>query len=267
MNKSTIAMVTMAALSLNLTGCLLPKARSMGASLMPVPLDHRVDGNDDSQKVTLSASGFWNRNSEDHNLDKVMSGGGDLGLTYRFGGSLSPLFVNAAAGAFGGSLSMSCTESDCKNHGENEKYRQWLSTKEGQKDYSFWNVQERVLVGADFNPGSLMIMGLGAGMQFYQGSSDYDDLRDKLSEKKIMDDVDRNVGFGVVSAVWLGAHLGKQGQYGYVVAEVDTYFKGDPEDWLGSVKLTYSHPTGFFGGAAYEDLLGLTLYAGKTFTF
>lgn len=266
MKKSAIAMIAVAGLSLNLTGCLLPKTRSMGASLMPVPLDHRVDGNDRSSNLTLSADGFWSHNSEEHNLDAVMAGGGNLNLTYRLGGTLSPLFVSAAVGGFGGSLELACTEDDCDEDGK-KKYRQWLSSKEGRSDYSFWNIQERVLLGFDFNPGSVMLMGLGAGVQFYQGNSDYDEVREDLDDRGIVESLDESNGFGVVSAAWLGVRLGPQGRYGNVVAEVDVLHKGGLDDWLAGAKLTYSHSTGFFGGVALEDLLGLTLYAGKTFVF
>jgi hypothetical protein len=178
---------------------------------------------------------------------------------------VSPLFVNVAAGAFGGSLRFSCDDSyGCDEN--DKKYKAWLESDEGSDSYSFWNVQERVLVGADFNIG-YAIFGAAAGVQLFQGGSDYDDMREKLDDEGLVNSKDEKNGVGAVSSVWLGSYLGRHGQYGNLVAEMDIFYKGDIDDWTSSIKWTYTHPSGFFGGAAYGNLMELTLFAGKQFVF
>lgn len=260
--KRMLAPLGAVALSFGLSGCLQPTAHSMGATLMPAPLQHRADGNSENSELAVSVSGFYAHTSEDDNVKDMNAGGGNLSVTYRLGGTVSPLFVNAAVGGFAGSLNFACTD-DC----DWEKYDKWLDSKEGKADYSFWNLQERVVAGADFNPGPFLIVGLAGGVQLYQGSSDYDDKRHELDGEGLVDDVDGKFGAAPVSVLWLGSHLGRNGQYGNVVFEASQYYKGDIDDWSYSNKLTYSHPSGFFGGVAEGNLMDLTLFAGKTFVF
>ena len=254
--------------SVSLTGCLQPTARSIGATLMPVPLTHRSTPDSSSQELSVAASGFYGHTGDTYNVENLNAGGGNVGVTYRLGGVLSPIFVNAAAGAFGGSLRFGCDkDSDCdKNSSFNQKYANWLESDEGSDSYGFWNVQERILVGADFNIG-YAIFGAAAGVQLFQGGSDYDDMREKLDDDGLVNSIDENNGVGAVSSVWLGSYLGRHGQYGNLVAEMDVFYKGDIDDWTSSIKWTYTHPTGFFGGAAYGNLMELTLFAGKLFVF
>lgn len=267
MKKLTVSLLVSSALSVFLTGCLQPTAHSIGATLMPAPLDHRVDGSSTESELSVSASGFWGHTSEDDNLQDLNAGGGNLSVTYRLGGSLSPLFVNAAVGGFGGSLKFACTEDDCDSKSEMKGYNQWLSTEAGGDSYNFWNVQERVLLGADFRPVPFLIAGLAGGVQFYQGDSDYDDAREALDGRKLVDNVDDKAGLAFTSVVWLGTALGSRGEYGNIVAEFSLLHKGTMDDWTQSTKWTYSHPTGFFGGLASGSLMSLTLFAGKTFVF
>jgi hypothetical protein len=129
--------------------------------------------------------------------------------------------VSAAFGGFGGSLNFGCDEEyDCSaEHGDRaaevivgsaRNYREWLETKPGKDDYSFWNIQERVLAGFDFNPGPI-IVGLAGGLQMFQGGGDYDDMRDELDSQYIVDDVDGSSGMGFVMAYWLGFRFGPNG--------------------------------------------------------
>lgn len=268
MMKKMIPLAGLSVMAIALTGCLQPTARSMGATLMPAPLTHRANPDSASQEVSLAASGFYGHTGNAYNVEDLNAGGGNVGVTYRLGGKLSPLFANVAVGAFGGSLQFGCDKnSDCdESNSFDQKYADWLKSDEGSDSYSFWNVQERVLVGADFNVG-YAIFGAAAGVQMFQGGSDYDDMREKLGEDNLVDNVDKNNGVGVVSSVWLGSYLGRQGQYGNLVAEMDIFYKGDIDDWTSSIKWTYTHPSGFFGGAAYGNLMELTLFAGKQFVF
>lgn len=265
--------ILLSALAVALTGCLEPSARSMGATLMPAPLTHKVGADSSSQKMSVDVSGFWGYTDDAYNVRDLNAGGGNVGFTYRFAGS--PLFVNVAAGGFGGSLKFSCDEeADCSDVLEGDlrsldgdaAYVTWLSSKEGRKSYNFWNIQERVLAGADINPG-VLILGLGGGIQFFQGSSDYDDMREKLDNAGVVNDVDSKSDFALVMAYWFGARIGQGGKFGNIVAEYDVLHQGDFEDWTSSLKLTYTHPTGFYAGAASNTLMSLTVFAGKQFEF
>ena len=268
MMKKIIPLAGLSVMAIALTGCLQPTARSMGATRMPAPLTHRANPDSASQEISLAASGFYGHTGDAYNVEDLNAGGGNVGVTYRLGGMLSPLFANVAVGAFGGSLQFGCDKnSNCdKSSSFDQKYAGWLESDEGSDSYSFWNVQERVLVGADFNVG-YAIFGAAAGVQMFQGGSDYDDMREKLEEGNLINNVDENNGVGAVSSVWLGSYLGHHGQYGNLVAEMDIFYKGDIDDWTSSIKWTYTHPSGFFGGAAYGNLMELTLFAGKQFVF
>ena len=258
-------LILLSALSVALTGCLQPTARSMGASLMPAPLTHRSSSDSASQEISVAASGFYGHTGDAYNVENLNAGGGNVGVTYRLGGILSPLFANVAMGAFGGSLRFGCDkDSGCDEN--DKKYSAWLESDAGKDSYSFWNAQERILVGVDFSIG-YAIFGAAGGVQLFQGGSDYDDMREKLDEGNLVDNLDDENGFAAVSSVWLGSYLGRHGQYGNLVAEMDIFYKGHADDWTSSIKWTYTHPTGFFGGAAYGNLMELTLFAGKQFVF
>lgn len=254
-------------LSFPLTGCMQPTAHSIGASLMAAPLEHRADGHDLSSQLAVSASGFWGRTSEADNLRDLNAGGGILSLTYRLNGVASPFFINLAAGAFGGSLRFACTEEDCATQEDKVSYYRWLSTESGQASYAFGNTQERVLVGLDFNPGSFLIFGAAAGAQFYQGYSEYEDVRKVIGDLKLVNNVDYPYDYGLTTAYWIGLHIGSRGQYGNFVVEFDNFFKGSSKSWTYSTKYTYTHPRGYFGGLAEGSLMELTFYLGKTFVF
>ena len=101
----------------------------------------------------------------------------------------------------------------------------------------------------------------------FQGSSDYDDAREKLDDLRVVDDVDGKTGAALATAYWFGLHLGRHGQYGNVVMECDMLHKGSLDEWTSSLKLTYAHPTGFFAGVGSNSLMSTTVYAGKQFMF
>ena len=261
-------LILLAAMSLALTGCLQPNARSMGATLMSASLMHRSSPDSTSQEVSVAASGFYGHTGDAYNVEDLNAGGGNVSVTYRLGGVYSPLFMNVAVAALGGSLRFGCDrDSDCdKNSPVDKKYIDWLESDEGSESYSFWNGQQRLLVGVDLSFG-YAIVGAGAGVQLFQGGSDYDDMREKLDEAGLVDNLDNESGFGAVSSVWLGSYLGRHGQYGNLVAEMNVLNKGGFNNWVSSIKWTYTHPTGFFGGAAYGNLMEMTLFVGKEFVF
>lgn len=260
MKKKIIALSFMAMV---LTAC-EPSSRSMGAALMPAPLTHRVSAADTTSKATIDVSGFWANTSSDYNIKDMNAGGGNLGFSSRLWG---PFFANVAAGAFGGTLKFACSGSDCTESSfGDEGYRKWLKTSEGEKSYSFFNIQERVLAGVDFDIGPFFFIGVAGGVQLFQGASDFDDVRGELDDLRLVNDEDGKYGVAGTSSVWLGSRLGRQGQYGLINAEWDILYKGDIDMWTSTTKFTYAHPSGFYGGAALGDLMSLTIFAGKIFT-
>ncbi len=279
MKKTYMQLSVMATLSLFMTGCLEPTARSMGATLMPAPLMHRASADSSSQEMSITASGFYGHTGDAYNVKDLNAGGGNVGLTYRMGGALSPFFVNVSAGGFGGSLKFGCDDGDgcdamsLSKNGESlpldgdARYVAWLQSAPGKDSYSFWNIQERILAGFDFNPGAYIILGLAGGIQLFQGASDYDEVREELDDLRIVDDVDGKSGMAIATAYWFGLHLGRHGQYGNIVMEYDMLHKGGVDDWTSSLKFTYAHPTGFFAGFGSNSLMSATVYAGKLFVF
>lgn len=261
-------LILLASLSLALTGCLAPTAHSIGTALMPTPVMHRTSPDSTAQELSVAVSGFYGHTDDAYNLENLNAFGANIGLTYRMAGALSPLFLNVAAGVFGGSLHFGCDASHrCSREDEHDKdYIAWLESKPGRKSYGFWNLQERILVGADFSPG-FMIVGGAIGFQLYEGGSEYDRMRGRLVNEGLMESKGENSSADVMSSVWLGTYFGRRGQYGNLVAEYDIFYKGDIDDATASIKLTYTHPSGFFGGVARGDLIDFSLFVGKQFVF
>ncbi len=261
-------LILLAALSVAFTGCMKPTTHSIGAALMPAPIMHRSSPDSSVQELSVAASGFYGHSGDGYNLENLNAFGGNIGLTYRMAGTLSPLFLNVAAGVFGGSLHFGCDASHrCLRDSEFDKdYVAWLESKAGRKSYSFWNLQERILVGADFSP-AFLIVGGAIGFQLYEGSSDYDRMRNRLGNEGLMDSRGKNSGVDITSSVWLGTYLGRRGQFGNLVAEYDVIFKDKYDDAMASIKWTYTHPSGFFGGFARGDLIDFSLFVGKQFVF
>ena len=257
-------LILLAALSVALTGCFQPPVRSMGATLMPAPVMHRSSPDSSTRELSVDASGFYGVTVENFNVEYVNALGGNLGVTYRMGGALSPLFVNVAAGAFAGVLQFGCDESH--GCGKGSKYNDWLMSHDGHQYYNFWNFQERALLGADFRFGYL-ILGAAGGTQLYQGNSKYDDMREKLDDEGLVQNIDEKCGYHWTSSIWFGSYLGRHGQYGNMVAEYDIFYKGGIANATGSIKWTYAHPSGFFGGFASGNLIEFSLFAGKQFVF
>jgi hypothetical protein len=148
-----------------------------------------------------------------------------------------------------------------------DNYNDWLKTGEGKKSYGFWNLQERILLGIDANPGKYIILGVAGGIQAYQGDSDYDDVREDLGDIGYIDNSDARNGFAPASAWWIGVRFGKNGKFGNFTIEFDDVYKGTIGDWVGARKYTYAHPTGFFLGVTEGDLISLGVFAGKQFVF
>ena len=263
--KFCFAFVLICFSALSLCGCFMPRAHSMGASLMAVPHQPRVSADSSNAEMSVAVGAFGNIAGEGLNVNKVKTGGGDVSFMYRMGGAVSPLFFSAAAGGMLGKLRFDCNESRCSDNAET--YKAWLKTKEGKRDYSFWDMQERLLLGGDFNVGQYVLLGLGGGVQFFQGSGSYDDKRDELEDQKLLKNIDENTGFAPVSSVWAGSRLGHGGEWGSVLAEFDMLYKSGIEDWTSAIMLNYFHTTGFYGGIVWNSQLGYGLNLGKVFAF
>lgn len=264
MKSRYLALVSVAIALPMLTGC-RPSFHSYGSSLMTEPVFHRTVA-DETPQMEASATGFLATANGENNI----AGGGALGgvanFTYRMGGKLSPVFFSGSVGFFAGQVRFGCTmDPQCfdEDNSEYVKYREWLSSDEGLDEYSIRELQERVLVGLDFNPGSYIFVGLAAGVQGYQGNGGYDAKVQELDELGIVDDDGGKYGIGLASAVWVGTRIGKQGQYGQVSLEFDF----NPGIAAFGYKLNYAHPSGLYGGIAMETMLGASLYFGKTFRF
>lgn len=289
MMKSGFALISFLAIAPMLMGC-TPRMRSMGGSVEVAPITHRADASNKGSQMALDAMGFFAGSDETENVSDVRAFGGTASFTYRMGGGASFLFFNAALSGFHGSLNFACTDEDCSDPDDSyyRAYHKWLETSEGGKRYDFTNLQERLLVGLDFDMGSYLFAGVAVGGQAFQGGGSYDKKRGNLAadtvvvygideetgetspitiNAPIIRDADGRYGFGVATVAWMGARFGKQSEYGNLSLELSTFLKDGPSMWTRSWKLTYWHPTGFYGGAAWGDLLNYTAYVGKTFTF
>ena len=253
--KTPIIFCMLFATVLMLSGCLNPHLSSMGASQMVVAHQPRLAVDGDSSAITLSADAFGGAKMTGRNIKDGFSVGASVALNYRPYGITSPLYVQAAFGGKGGNASLECSEGGKCNDG----YSAWLETSKGRKKYSFWNLQERMAVGADFDIGP-MILGLGAGVQLFEGGGDFDDIRDYLG-KSFAENDDEGYGIKLYSTARIGARLG---QYGVIAVDADVM-------WLKTMNigfmLNYFHPSGFHGGVFAAEKVGYGVNFGKTFCF
>jgi hypothetical protein len=253
--KKSILFWMLSVATLFLCGCLNPHLSSMGASQMIVAHQPRLAVNGDSSSMTVSVDAFGGAKMTGRNIKDGFTGGGSAALNYRPFGFSTPLYIEAALGGKGGQASFDCSEAGkC-----NDRYNAWLLTKKGKKDYSFWNLQERIAVGVDFDVGPV-ILGLGAGTQLFEGGGDFDDIRDYLGASFAKNDDD---GYGVklYTSIRVGARLG---QKGVVALDADLM-------WLKTMNfglmLNYFHPSGFHGGVFAVEKVGYGVSFGKTFSF
>ena len=267
MKKMVMGMVAAMTATMILGGCVKPEMRSMGATVMTSPLPHRSNGTDEEARFSVDGSGFVGYTSSEgsENVKNIKAWGGNVSVTYRLGGDFSPLFVNGALVAFGGSTEFDCTDDRCdmsnKGYGT---YVAWLNTPSGKREYHFWNMQQRVLLGLDFTPGKYGIVGGGAGLLVYQGTGSYEDKRQDLEDEKIVDNVEDSFDAVPLGSLWGGSFIGKDAKYGKAVLEFSMLMKHDVPS---SLKLTYTHPTGFYGGVALGTMISSSLYLGKEFVF
>lgn len=253
--KKSILFCMLSVAAMSLCGCLNPHLSSMGASTMVVAHQPRHAVNGENSAMNLSVDAFGGAKMTGRNVKDGFSAGATASLNYRPLGAMTPLYVEAAFGGKGGKASFDCSEAGkC-----NDFYNAWLEGPDGKKKYSFWNLQERIAVGADFDVGPV-ILGLGAGIQLFEGGGDFDDMRDYLG-KSLAENDDEGYGVKLYSTARVGARLG---QYGVLALDADFM-------WLKTLNvgfmLNYFHPSGFHGGVFAAEKVGYGVNFGKTFSF
>lgn len=253
--KKSILFGMLCAAAMALSGCLNPHLSSMGASQMIVAHQPRLTVNGDTSSLSVSVDAYGGAKMTGRNIKDGFTGGGAAALNYRPFGFASPFYLEAAFGGKGGKASFDCTEGGKCNDG----YTAWL-TEVGKEKFSFWSLQERLSMGADFDLGPV-ILGLGAGFQIFEGGGDFDDIRDYLGKQNLAENDDEGYGVKLYSSARLGARLGQNG-----VIMLESGFM-----WLKTLNIAltlgYYHPSGFHGGVFAAEKVGFGVNFGKTFSF
>ena len=249
-----------------LAGCNKPFLQTMGSN--PMPVYHEPRWSREQQKnFSVGADLFGTPYGMGQNVDEIHSVGGDIFAQYRF---LDVFFVQAAFAGNGGTLKFDCNDYPCWSN-----YRNWLDSKEGEDSYSFWSLQEQVMLGTDFKTG-LFQFGFGGGIMLSQSNGDYEDKRKELVERDLIDSpADKNEIFPMVG-IWYGFSLGKGGRYGVIKNEMRMVFSdnlsngGSIVQGVGtatSTGIVYYHPSGFHGGLSVSTQQLFSMSWGKTFNF
>ena len=253
--KKSILFGMLCAVTMALSGCLNPHLSSMGASQMIVAHQPRLAVNGDTSSLSVSVDAYGGAKMTGRNIKDGFTGGGAAALNYRPFGFASPFYLEAAFGGKGGKASFDCTEGGKCNDG----YTAWL-TEVGKEKFSFWSLQERLSMGADFDLGPV-ILGLGAGFQIFEGGGDFDDIRDYLGKQNLAENDDEGYGVKLYSSARIGARLGQNG-----VIMLESGFM-----WLKTLNIAltlgYYHPSGIHGGVFAAEKVGFGVNFGKTFSF
>ena len=253
--KKSILFGMLCAVAMALSGCLNPHLSSMGASQMIVAHQPRLAVNGDTSSLSVSVDAYGGAKMTGRNIKDGFTGGGAAALNYRPFGFASPFYLEAAFGGKGGKASFDCTEGGKCNDG----YTAWL-TEVGKEKFSFWSLQERLSMGADFDLGPV-ILGLGAGFQIFEGGGDFDDIRDYLGKQNLAENDDEGYGVKLYSSARIGARLGQNG-----VIVLESGFM-----WLKTLNIAltlgYYHPSGIHGGVFAAEKVGFGVNFGKTFSF
>ena len=240
-----------------MTGC-VPEMQSMGSA--PLPAFHQPKTTPDGEKqISLAADAYGTFSASGQNVEQVNAGGGALSFEIHPAGAISPLFVSASVSGIAGKLQFGCNDLPC-----GDAYTAWLSGKEGDDSYSFWNLQERLLAGAEFNIGSHFFAGAAGGIQFYQGGGDFESKRDRLEKLRLVENVDARNDWKPVASAWLGPRFGAGGAISF---EYSLAFAADIDEWNSLFGISYSHPSGFHGTVFTSSNTSFAVSLGKTFLF
>ena len=258
MKNKLFALLLLSVFPCLLAGCNKPVMQSMGTAPMPIYHEPRWTGEQD-KKIVVSADAFVTPYGEGLNVDDVFSVGGALSLQYRF---WNPLFVQVAfAGAYG-NLNFACTETPCTS-----EYNNWR-TKYDDDKYDFFALQERVLLGSDFLIAGFVQTGFGAGVQFFQASGQYEDEREKLEGRDLVENANGKNEIYPVVGYWLSFHLGRNARLGLIKNEVEMSLSSDlPDGGVVTVGSSYYHPSGFHGGVSITSQMGVMFQLVKSFAF
>lgn len=259
MNMKNLLLPVVALVPMLFCGCMKPYFHSMGVSPMIVDHPARTVAHGDSSEVSVSADAFGGYINKGLNTENGFNAGGTVSFLYRPAGALSPLFVEAAVSGKYGQVKFTDGDDDFDN-----RFGEWLKTKDGEKSYSFYSIQERITAGADFDLGSYLMLGLGGGVQFFQGGGEFDDKRDELETLRIAENYDDGYGVRPVGMLRVGGRLGKNG---ILMLEYSQTFASHLADMGSNISLSYSHPTGLHAGLFMDMDAGLGLSLGKTFRF
>lgn len=262
MNKkiqTSMCLAAMIGCSMMLSGCLSARMQSMGAAMMPVAHQPRMAPQGDSQKFSLAVDAMGSPVVSGLNVDGGFAAGAAATFAYRPKGNQWPLFAELSASGFGGKVNFGYTD----YKGVSDGYKAWLKTKAGKDDYSFWNLQQRLLVGGDFYVASHFMVGVGAGVLLYEGGGDYDEMRDDLEKLKLAKNLDDSFGVSPIASFWLGFPISDK--VGTITLQGTSDFSMDV--WNFDAGVSYFHPSGFHGGVSYNAQLGVSLSVGKSFMF
>ena len=259
MRTNNISLLLIAgATLLTMTGCLAPRMQSMGSA--PLPAFHQPKSTPNGeQQISISADAYGTVLATGYNVELVNAGGGLLDFEYHPAGAISPLFVNASVSGFAGTLQFGCNDMPCS-----KEYNAWLATGDGDDDYTFWNIQERILAGAEFNLGSHFFIGAAGGAQFYQGGGDYESKRDRMEKAGLVKNVDEQFDWKPTASLWFGPRFGEGGAIAF---EYTVNFADNVDDWNALLGISYFHPSGFHGSVFTSSNTSFAVSLGKSFLF
>ncbi len=236
-----------------LAGCNKPLFMSMGTAPLPVYHEPRWSGEQD-KKWVISADAFAGPYGEGLNVREVFSLGGDLSVMYRF---LNPLFVHASFAGATGDLKFGCSEAPCE-----WKYNRWLN----DKKYTYWTLQEQVMLGSDFVFGGLVQTGFGVGVQFFQADGQYEREREKMELAGIADNANGKNEIYPELGYWIGINLGRKARHGVIRNDITMVVSKDlPQEGALTDGINYYHPSGFHGGLSLSAQMGVMFQLGKRF--
>lgn len=249
------------AVLLTTTGCIAPSLQSMGSA--PMTTAHQPKATPAGEKqVSASIDAFGTFGSTGFNVEQVNAGGGAATIGFHPAGALSPLFVSASVAGYAGTLQFGCNDTPCSS-----EYNAWLASDEGDENYTFWNIQERILAGAEFNIGNHFFAGAAGGLQFYQGGGDYESKRDRLETLRLVENVDGRYDWRPTASAWFGPRFGENGSAGAISIEYAITFAKNAKEWNSQLGISYFHPSGFHGGVFTNSNASFVASLGKTFLF
>jgi hypothetical protein len=143
-------------------------------------------------------------------------------------------------------------------------YNAWLDSKDGDEDYTFWNLQERIVAGAEFNLGSHLFLGAAGGIQFYQGGGDYESKRERLEDARLVENMDERADWRPTASLWFGPRLGESA--GSLAIEYGVTFADKVKEWNTTLGISYFHPSGFHGTVYTNTNTSFAVSLGKSFS-